>query len=76
MLEDEWLPTTIRPAPDPVIRVLTSATRRDIRAAPDRLAGALADPRNHLMWWPHLALVLDRDRGTEGRRWVVTGAGS
>ncbi|WP_411285259.1 polyketide cyclase / dehydrase and lipid transport [Lapillicoccus sp.] len=45
-----------------------------IRAAPDRVAGALADPRNHQMWWPHLELILDRDRGTQGQRWVVTGA--
>ena len=44
-----------------------------IEASPARVAAAVADPRNHAIWWPHLTLTRVRDRGVKGQRWVVDG---
>ena len=44
-----------------------------IEAPPAQVAAAVADPRNHAIWWPHLTLTRVRDRGVKGQRWVVDG---
>jgi carbon monoxide dehydrogenase subunit G len=44
-----------------------------IDAAPARIAAAVADPRNHASWWPHLTVTVTRDRGVKGQRWAVDG---
>lgn len=45
-------------------------------APPRRLAAIFADARSWPRWWPTLALELAEDRGTEGVRWRVVGAGA
>ena len=45
-----------------------------IVAPPAVLAAEVADPRNHLLWWPDLQLTVFMDRGLLGQRWSVTGA--
>jgi carbon monoxide dehydrogenase subunit G len=44
-----------------------------IDAPPARIAAAVADPRNHASWWPHLTVTVARDRGVQGQRWAVEG---
>ncbi len=45
-----------------------------IDASAVRLAATFADPRNHPLWWPHLQLVLQADRGASGSQWRIFGA--
>jgi carbon monoxide dehydrogenase subunit G len=44
-----------------------------IQAPPAQVAAAVADPRNHAVWWPHLTLTGLLDRGVKGQRWLVDG---
>jgi hypothetical protein len=42
-----------------------------IRARPDVVAAAVAEPANWRRWWPELDLVADEWRGVDGMRWTV-----
>jgi hypothetical protein len=45
-----------------------------IVASPEVLAGMVADPARHRVWWPDLQLTVFMDRGVLGQRWSMTGA--
>jgi hypothetical protein len=45
-----------------------------VKAPPARLRPLFDDPDRLANLWPHLDLVLVRDRGARGCRWRVTGA--
>lgn len=42
-------------------------------AAPELVAGVVADPRRWAGWWPDLRLTVTRDRGRKGQQWRVDG---
>jgi hypothetical protein len=45
-----------------------------VAAAPEEVAGLVADPGRWATWWPDLTMRVSRDRGQEGVQWLVAGA--